>query len=174
MLQGDRTTWNKSEDERTVYIRNLLQAKGYIAACQEPGGESAGGKRAGEQDLVIQREPGRKWTILEALNLDGSTQSYRDYWNKHLDKLLDSYNATGCPFLIHMTYLSCQKDRFDWHCDEFEKHIPRYSPDGFQVTSERVSYPLWDRTGGFMRVMECTYNCGRPVTVYHFFVRIGT
>ena len=174
MLQGDRTTWNKSEDERTVYIRNLLQAKGYIAACQEPGGESAGGKRAGEQDLVIQREPGRKWTILEALNLDGSTQSYRDYWNKHLDKLLDSYNATGCPFLIHMTYLSCQKDRFDWHCDEFEKHIPRYSPDGFQVTSERVTYPLWDRTGGFMRVMECTYNCGRPVTVYHFFVRIGT
>ena len=174
MLQDDRTTWNKSEDERTVYIRNLLRSKGYFASCQEPGGGSAGGKRAGEQDLVIQRDPGRKWTILEALNLDSSTQSYRDYWNKHLDKLLDSYNATGCPFLIHMTYLSCQKDRFDWHCDEFEKHIPRYSPDGFQVTSERVTYPLWDRTGGFMRVMECTYNCGRPVTVYHFFVRIGT
>ena len=174
-LQDDNTTWDKSEDARTIYLRNLLQGKGYIASCQEPGGVSAGGKRAGEQDLVIQKEPGRKWTILEALNLNSSAPSYRSYWNDHLKKLLDSYNATGCPFLLHVTYLSCEKDRFDLHCDEFDKHIPRYSPDGFPVTSERVRYPLWDRTGGFTRVMECTYDCGGlPMTVYHFFVRIGS
>ena len=173
-LQDDNTTWDKSEDARTIYLRNLLQGRGYIASCQEPGGVSAGGKKAGEQDLVIQREPGRKWTILEALNLNSSAPSSRSYWNDHLKKLLDSYNATGCPFLLHVTYLSCEKDRFDLHCDEFDKHIPRYSPDGFPVTSERVRYPLWDRTGGFTRVMECTYDCGGlPMTVYHFFVRIG-
>lgn len=177
MLQDDRTTWNKSEDERTTYIRNLLQAKGYIAMDQSRGGVSTGGEQAGELDLDIRLEPDVRWTIFEALNLSGSTESRLKYWDAHLDKLLDNYNSTGCPFLFHVTYLSCSKDSFTKHCIAFDEHIRWYAPAKFSVSSHRPTDPLV-RLGlhqsGFRRVMECVYDCGGiPMTVYHFFVRIG-
>ena len=178
MLQDDNTTWDKSEDERTTYIRNLLRAKGYIANDQSRGGISGGdGKQAGELDLDIRLNPAERLSIFEALNLEGSAESYRDYWNAHLDKLLDNYNATGCPFLFHVTYLSCAKSTFTKHCVTFEDHLRYYHPVGFSLTSERPTDPLTKRVirhGGFLRAMETVYDCGGiPMTVYHFFVRIG-
>ena len=178
MLQDDNTTWDKSEDERTTYIRNLLRAKGYIAIDQSRGGISSGdGEQAGELDLDIRLNPAERLTIFEALNLNSSSESRRKYWNAHLDKLLDNYNATGCPVLFHVTYLSCSKDTFTKHCVAFEDHLRYYSPKGFSLTSERPTDPLAKRNirhGGFLRAMECVYDCGGiPMTVYHFFVRIG-
>lgn len=178
MLQDDNTTWDKSEDERTTYIRNLLRAKGYIANDQSRGGISAGeGEQAGELDLDIRLDNNERLTIFEALNLNGSAESYKNYWNAHLDKLLDNYNATGCPILFHVTYLSCAKSTFAKHCAVFEDHVRCYHPEGFSLTSERPTDPLTKRGirhGGFLRVMECVYDCGGiPMTVYHFFVRIG-
>ena len=177
MLQNDNTTWDKSEDERTHYIRNLLRAKGYIANAQERGGVSTSGERAGELDLDIRLQSAERLTIFEALNLSGSSESRLKYWNAHLDKLLDNYNSTGCPFLFHVSYLSCEKEKFISHCVTFEEHIRYYSPKKFSVTSERPFDPLAKRNirhGGFLRVMECVYDCGGiPMTVYHFFVRMG-
>jgi small GTP-binding protein len=178
MLQDDNTTWDKSEDERTTYIRNLLRAKGYIANDQSRGGISGGdGKQAGELDLDIRLDPAERLSIFEALNLEGSAESYQDYWNRHLDKLLDNYNSTGCPFLFHVTYLSCAKSTFTKHCVTFEDHLRYYHPVGFSLTSERPTDPLTKRGirhGGFLRAMETVYDCGGiPMTVYHFFIRIG-
>ena len=177
MLQDDNTSWDKSEDDRTTYIRNLLRSRRYIVQDQSRGGVSAGGERAGELDLDIRREPEVRWTLLEALNLSGSSESRLRYWDAHLDKLLDNYNSTGCPFLFHVTYLSCAKDQFMKHCIAFEDHIRSYSPPKFSVISERVGHPLERlglRHGQFLRVMECVYDCGGiPMTVYHLFVRIG-
>lgn len=178
MLQDDKTTWDKSEDERTTYVRNLLRAKGYIADDQSRGGISAGnGEQAGELDLDIRLNPVERLTIFEALNLGGSAESYRDYWNVHLDKLLDNYNATGCQVLFHVSYLSCSKATFVKHCVTFEDHMRYYSPKGFALNSERPADPLAKRNirhGGFLRAMECVYDCGGiPMTVYHIFVRMG-
>ncbi|MBQ4550197.1 MAG: GTP-binding protein [Oscillospiraceae bacterium] len=178
MLQDNNKIWDGSEDERTTYIRDLLRAKGYIANDQTRGGISGGdGEQAGELDLDIRLKPAERLTIFEALNLKGSAESYRRYWNAHLDKLLDNYNSTGCPFLFHVTYLSCAKDAFAKHCVTFEDHMRYYSPRGFSLTSERPTDPLAKRNirhGGFLRAMECVYDCGGiPMTVYHFFVRIG-
>lgn len=174
----DNTTWDKSEDERTTYIRNLLRAKGYIANDQTRGGISCGsGEQAGELDLDIRVNSDERLTIFEALNLNGSTKARLDYWNVHLDKLLDNYNSNGCLFLFHVTYLSCAKNNFAKHCDTFERHILSYSPLNFSVCSQYLDNPLIKsniRYGGFLRTMECTYMCGnyRP-TVYHIFVRMG-
>ena len=178
MLQDNRKIWDGSEDERTTYIRDLLRAKGYIANDQSRGGISSGdGEQAGELDLDIRLKPTERLTIFEALNLKGSAKSYRSYWNAHLDKLLDNYNSTGCPVLFHVTYLSCAKDAFTKHCVAFENHLRYYSPKGFSLTSKRPTDPLAKRNirhGGFLRAMECVYDCGGiPMTVYHFFVRIG-
>lgn len=177
MLQDNEKIWDGSEDERTTYIRDLLRAKKYIAMDQSRGGISAGGKQAGELDLDIRKQPDVRWTIFEALNLSGSSDSQLQYWNAHLDKLLDNYNSTGCPFLFHVSYLSCPKDKFAKHCVAFEEHIRHYSPKKFTVASERPTNPLGQqeqRTNGFLRAMETVYDCGGiPMTVYHFFVRIG-
>ena len=178
MLQDNNKIWDGSEDERTTYIRDLLRAKGYIANDQTRGGISGGdGEQAGELDLDIRLKPAERLTIFEALNLSGSSESRRKYWNAHLDKLLDNYNSTGCPFLFHVTYLSCAKDAFAKHCVTFEDHMRYYSPRGFSLTSERPADPLAKRNirhGGFLRAMECVYDCGGiPMTVYHFFVRMG-
>ena len=177
MLQDNKKIWNGSEDERTTYIRDMLRAKGYIANDQSRGGISSGGEQAGELDLDIRLKPTERLTIFEALNLKGSAESYRSYWNAHLDKLLDNYNATGCPVLFHVTYLSCSKDTFTKHCVAFEDHLRYYSPKGFSLTSERPTDPLAKRNirhGGFLRAMECVYDCGGiPMTVYHIFVRMG-
>lgn len=178
MLQDNNKIWDGSEDERTTYIRDLLRAKGYIANDQTRGGISGGdGEQPGELDLDIRLRSAERLTIFEALNLSGSSESRRKYWNAHLDKLLDNYNSTGCPFLFHVTYLSCAKDAFAKHCVTFEDHMRYYSPRGFSLTSERPTDPLAKRNirhGGFLRAMECVYDCGGiPMTVYHFFVRIG-
>lgn len=178
MLQDNNKIWDGSEDERTTYIRDLLRAKGYIANDQTRGGISGGdGEQAGELDLDIRLRSAERLTIFEALNLSGSSESRLRYWNAHLDKLLDNYNSTGCPFLFHVTYLSCAKDAFAKHCVTFEDHMRYYSPRGFSLTSERPTDPLAKRNirhGGFLRAMECVYDCGGiPMTVYHFFVRIG-
>lgn len=178
MLQNNRKIWDGSEDERTTYIRDMLRAKKYIVSDQTRGGISGGeGEQAGELDLDIRLKPAERLTIFEALNLKGSAESYRRYWNAHLDKLLDNYNSTGCPFLFHVTYLSCAKDAFTTHCVTFEDHLRYYSPEGFSLTSERPTDPLAKysiRHGRFLRAMECVYDCGGiPMTVYHFFVRIG-
>ena len=178
MLQDNKKIWDGSEDERTTYIRDLLRAKGYIASDQTRGGISGGdGEQAGELDLDIRLRSAERLTIFEALNLSGSSESRRKYWNAHLDKLLDNYNSTGCPFLFHVTYLSCEKDTFTKHCVTFEDHMRYYSPRGFSLTSERPTDPLAKRNihhGGFLRAMECVYDCGGiPMTVYHFFVRMG-
>ena len=177
ILQDNEKIWDGSEDERTTYIRDLLRAKKYIAMDQSRGGISAGGKQAGELDLDIRKQPDVRWTIFEALNLSGSSDSQLQYWNAHLDKLLDNYNATGCPFLFHVTYLSCAKSTFTKHCVTFEDHLRYYHPVGFSLTSERPTDPLAKRGihhGGFLRAMETVYDCGGiPMTVYHFFVRIG-
>lgn len=177
MLQDNEKIWDGSEDERTTYIRDLLRAKKYIAMDQSRGGISAGGKQAGELDLDIRKQPDVRWTIFEALNLSGSSDSQLQYWNAHLDKLLDNYNSTGCPFLFHVSYLSCPKDKFAKHCVAFEEHIRHYSPKKFTVASERPTNPLGQqeqRDNGFLHAMETVYDCGGiPMTVYHFFVRIG-
>ena len=178
MLQDNKKIWDGSEDERTTYIRDLLRAKGYIANDQTRGGISGGdGEQAGELDLDIRLNPAERMTIFEALNLKSSSESQIKYWNAHLDKLLDNYNATGCSVLFHVSYLSCSKFTFTKHCVTFEDHMRYYSPRGFSLTSERPTDPMAKRNivpGGFLRAMECVYDCGGiPMTVYHIFVRMG-
>ena len=176
-LQNNHSFCVFSEDGRNTYIRDILRSNGYHIADQSLTGISPSGIKAGEVDMDIRREPNERWTLLEALNLSSSSASNIEYWNAHLKKLLDNYNSTGCPFLFHVTYLSCAKDAFAKHCVTFEDHMRYYSPNGFSLISERPTNPLAKRNirhGGFLRAMECVYDCGGiPMTVYHFFVRIG-
>lgn len=176
-LQNRKIYWDASEDERTDFLQDLL-SKDYIVLDQHRGGVSAGGIQSGELDLDIRQTPGDAWTALEALNLKGSSNSQLEYWNAHLKKLLDNYNHVGRSFLFHVSYVECRKDQFTKIYNDLYEHLRFYSPDGFELMGKFVQVvPLTEdptRPSGFMHAAKCVYDCGGiPMTVYHFFVRIG-
>lgn len=177
MLQDREKYWHAGEDERTDFLRDMLEAKGYLVFDQHRSSVSAGGIRSGEMDLDIRLYPGVAWTALEALNLNGSSSSQIKYWNMHLKKLLDNYNEVGRSFLFQVSYVQCRKDAFHRIVNDFYEHLRFYSPPGFELMRRFVQViPVGsgEAQHEFIRVAKCVYDCGGVMmTVYHFFVRIG-
>lgn len=175
MLQEDNLYWNASEDQRTGLLAKLLRAKAYIAMEQHRTGISAGGIQSGELDLDIRLAPGDSWSAMEALNLTGSSASQIEYWNAHLKKLLDNYNHVGRSFLFHISYVECAQNRFDKVCDELYEHLRFHSPKDFELQGRFVhKLPVQNGSNQFVRAAKAVYDCGGiPMTVYHYFVRIG-
>ena len=180
-LQDNRNYWLSNmndkqkktcEDDRTTYLRDMLSASGFICLDQHFTGDAAGGHRAGELDLDIRLESDIHWTALEALNLNGAELSN---WEKHLDKLLKHYNQSGITFLFHVGYLTCAEEiKFNNICLKFWENMRTYMPNGMRVLSARefpLERPKHDAPA-FIQAMECVYDCGSPITVYHFFVRM--
>ena len=179
-LQDNRNYWLSNmndkqkktcEDDRTTFLRDMLSPSGFICQDQHFTGDATGGHRAGELDLDIRLEPDSHWTALEALNLNGAELSN---WEKHLDKLLKHYNQSGRTFLFHVGYLTCEETKFTGICTKFWDHMRTYMPNGMRVLAAR-EFPLEKpnhNAPGYIRAMECVYDCGSPITVYHFFVRM--
>ena len=177
-MQDNRDNWDKNEDSRTTYIRDILSAQKYVTLDQHRSGTSETGKQAGELDLDIRLESDVAWTIFEALNIRGQGKAQLKNWDRHLRKLLDNYNATGRPFLFHVSYVECPKDRFLSIYKAFYSHLNVYSPTGFtlqmQFTKEISLAPSGYMQNQFIRAAECVYDCGgASMTVYHYFVRVG-
>lgn len=174
-LQNRKIYYDASEDQRTDYLMDMLSSD-YFVSPQYRGGISAGGIQSGELDLDIRLNSADAWTALEALNLKGSSPSQIEYWNAHLKKLLDNYNEVGRAFLFHVSYVSCQKDKFHTICNGLYEHLRFYSPRGFELLRRFVTEVHSDdwEENRFLRTFKCVYDCGGiPMTVYHFFVRIG-
>ena len=180
-LQDNRNYWlsrmneeqkKTCEDDRTTFLRDMLSPSGFICQDQHFTGDAAGGHRAGELDLDIRLESDIHWTALEALNLNGAELSN---WEKHLDKLLKNYNQSGRTFLFHVGYLTCDEEiKFNNICLKFWEHMRTYMPNGMRVLSAKefpLERPKHDAPA-FIQAMECVYDCGSPITVYHFFVRM--
>ena len=174
-LQNRKIYYDASEDQRTDYLMDML-SNDYFVSPQYRGGISAGGIQSGELDLDIRLNSADAWTALEALNLKGSSPSQIEYWNAHLKKLLDNYNEVGRAFLFHVSYVSCAKDKFHTICNGLYEHLRFYSPRGFELLRRFVTVVHSDdwEENRFLRTFKCVYDCGGiPMTVYHFFVRIG-
>ena len=146
---------------------------------QHLGRITSGSIHASELDLDIRMVPDVPWTTLKTLNLHGSSASQLQYWNAHLDKLLDNYNPSGRAFLFLISYLSCTKDKFASHCNKYREHMRYYSPKDFSVLHMKdlnladLAKRIYE-SSRFTQAVECVYDCGGiPMTVYHYFVRIG-
>lgn len=172
-LQGDKHNWGTKEDTRNNVIRNALDNMGYIIRDQTRQGVGSGELEDGELDLDIRKYKDIPWTICEALRISSTAKAN---WNAHLKKLLDNYNPNGLHFLVLLTYVDDEKDKFDQICNSFDRHIQSYDPEPF--TYKRLSYSLYP-TGSmgsnhYIRVAKCQYRYGNYVpTVYHVFVRMG-
>lgn len=172
-LQAEKHYWGTKENPRNSYIRNALDNMGYVLRDQTLRGISGGETEEGELDLDIRKYKDVPWTICEALRVDSGSKTD---WNFHLKKLLDNYNPNGLRFLILLTYVDDEKDKFDQIWNSFKDHIQGHDEGGFIFKLDSFKhYQTESWTGNhFIQTAKCKYVLGEytPV-VYHVFVRMG-
>lgn len=172
-LQAEKHYWGTKENPRNSYIRNALDNMGYVLRDQTLRGISGGETEEGELDLDIRKYKDVPWTICEALRVDSGSKTD---WNFHLKKLLDNYNPNGLRFLILLTYVDDEKDKFDQIWNSFKDHIQGHDEGGFTFKLDSFKhYQTESWTGNhFIQTAKCKYVLGEytPV-VYHVFVRMG-
>lgn len=167
-LQGNKNYCGWDENGRNCVVRDSLADKGYIALDQTLRGTSASGKSYGELDLLIQRDPIRPWVLCEALIAAGYTQK----WNEHLDKLLNEYNPHGLSTLFLLTYVDCEKSKFDSIWTKYKQHIQDDDPKDFIRKPESTSIDLHSEYE-YIKVARCSYQRNNYIpTVYHIFVQM--
>ena len=168
-LQGNPNYRGWNENGRNCVVRDSLGDKGYIVLDQSLRGTSASGKSYGELDLLIQREANRPWALCEALIAEGYTHK----WNEHLDKLLNEYNPHGLSTLFLLTYVDCEKSKFDDIWQKYKQHILADNPKSFIRKPDSVSLDL-NSSYEQIKIARCSYlrSSYEPV-VYHIFVQMA-
>lgn len=169
-IQGDMRYRGSEEDDRNTRIRDDLRYIGYVVHDQTRQGTTESGKRAGELDLEIRRENGLPWTIVESLRISNGAKTN---WNKHLDKLVDSYNAHGLRTLFLIAFADCDKDRFKsiWNGYK-DDHIQGHDSGRFTFV-ENSFREIGDKSANHLKVATCDYDCGgNRYHVYHIFVQM--
>jgi hypothetical protein len=169
-IQGDVRYRGSEEDDRNTRIRDDLRYIGYVVHDQTRQGTTESGKRAGELDLEIRRENGLPWTIVESLRISNGAKAN---WNKHLDKLVDSYNAHGLRTLFLIAFADCDKDRFKniWKGYK-DDHIQGHDSGRFTFV-ENSFREIGDKSANHLKVATCDYDCGgNRYHVYHIFVQM--
>lgn len=167
-LQGNKNYRGWDENGRNSVVRDSLGDNGYIVLDQNLRGTSETGKSYGELDLLIQRVPNRPWVLCEALIAGG----YTHRWNEHLDKLLNEYNPHGLSTLFLLTYVDCEKSKFDSIWTKYKQHIRDDDPKNFIRMPETVSMDLHSEYE-YIKIARCSYQCDNyaPI-VYHIFVQM--
>lgn len=84
-LQGNKRVVVGSEDDKTMYIRDLLTARQYTALDQTQRGSSGTGIQAGEVDLLILDNRKVPFCLIEALVLKSIDTTNI---NSHIDKII--------------------------------------------------------------------------------------
>ena len=167
-LQGNPNYRGWNENGRNCVVRDSLGDKGYIVLDQTLRGTSASGKSYGELDLLIQRVANRPWVLCEALIAEGYTQK----WNEHLDKLLKEYNPHGLSTLFLLTYVDCEKTKFDDIWQKYHQHILTDAPKGFILKPDSVSLDL-NNSYEHIKIARCNYLRGSYAPhVYHIFLQM--
>lgn len=163
-LQGNSKFIDASEDERNDYIRDMLDREEYVIKDQTRRGLSAKGERAGEIDILVEKD-NAPFTIIEALILDSLKE---DYLRKHLDKIY-TYDTTGNLFNVCLVYAECKRFASFWdkYCDfvkQYKYPYPLISSDE-SIDQEYV--------GSELKIMTTTHNrSGKLTKLYHICVKI--
>jgi hypothetical protein len=172
-LQAEKHYWGTKENPRNSYIRNALDNMGYVLRDQTLRGISGGETEEGELDLDIRKYKDVPWTICEALRVNSGSKTD---WNFHLKKLLDNYNPNGARFLILLTYVDDEKDKFDRIWNSFRDHIQGHDEGGFAIKLDSFKHFQTEPWTGnhYIQTAKCKYVLEKYTpTVYHVFVRMG-
>ncbi|MBP3475229.1 MAG: hypothetical protein J6K48_02765 [Lachnospiraceae bacterium] len=170
VLQGSMKILKKGENNYNTYIRDLLRNKGYDVLDQTLRGESESKEHIGEIDFEIMKTAEIPFAIFEALIMYGFFDSQKKYFIKHLKKLLDNYNPMGVPITFLVSYVKCQKEKFDECYMNYKELLQEHKVADF------VPYHICEheQTENYLYCLECAYICGKnAITVYNIFVHIN-
>jgi len=141
-LQGDRiykfSNDGIEENDRNKFIAQLLDSAGYRIKDQPLWGESPGGKKDGEIDLMFYDSRRLPFAIIEALN-------WRDwpYLETHIDKLFNNYDTAGFENNFIVVYSNLKK--FGSLCERYINYISTYNYKyAFQSVKEMEYYRFAD------------------------------
>lgn len=169
-IQREPECRGSKEDNRNRRMRDTLQNFGYDVHDQTQIGISGSGKDVGELDLMVYRENGMPWSVIESLRVyDGAKRD----WNSHLSKVLDNYNPHGVPFLFLVTYADCKKVKFDTIWKEYQAHIQKHDAGKFLCVNGSFEILTEKYNNHYMQIASSQYRCSDYTpTVYHIFVQI--
>lgn len=125
-LQGNKRVIEGSEDDKTMYIRDLLTAKKYTALDQTQRGKSETGIQSGEVDLLVLNKRRVPFCVIEALVLKSVEKANI---KSHIDKI-SKYDVNGLSKNIVLNYV------FTADFDDFTKRYKSY------ISSAELEYPL--------------------------------
>ena len=156
---------NELEDFRNRYVSYQILMAGYNCNDQQPGGLGEGEKRTGERDIVFRNKNGKDILVFEGLNLSGfSAKNIKD----HLHKLMVNYNPQGLPYGALVSYVDCDRTRFNTIADGYREHISHYAPEKYACVGQPRNIPT---IGQYLKCLEMDYECGGQFfTIYHILV----
>ncbi|MCT4612626.1 MAG: hypothetical protein N4A47_04570 [Clostridia bacterium] len=127
-LQGNKRASEGNEDEKTTYIRDMLNAANYNVLDQTKRGQSATGLQAGEVDLLVCDLESIPTAIIEALVLESVDSASIKL---HIDKL-SGYDANGLDKNIILSYV---------YIADFKSFTERYKR---HIGEAKFNFPLTD------------------------------
>ena len=173
-LQAKTLSISDGENDRNTELRDTLENMDYNVKDQTLIGEGKSGKRPNELDLLVLRADGEPWLILEALNV--TTKDASTNWDEHLEKLVGRYNVWGLPTLVLLSYVNCSGSKFASLFEKYDAHMKEYRPKAAKlIPNSHESFCPFSEEKSAFRAAQCTYERnGKPVTVYHYFVHMGS
>ena len=153
------------EDLRNRYVSSQVLMAGYNCNDQQPGGPGEGRRQAGERDIVFRNKSGQDILVYEGLNLTGfNTKNIDD----HLHKLMKNYNPQGLPYGVLVSYVDCDRTRFNGITTMYREHITDCAPENYVCVGKPRNIPT---IGQYLECIEMDYKCGRQYyTNYHILV----
>ena len=159
------TNSHQLEDLRNRYVSSQIMMAGYNCNDQQPGGSSEGRRQAGERDIVFRNKNGQDILIYEGLNLTGLNKKNID---DHLHKLMENYNPHGLPYGILVSYVDCDRTRFNEITVSYSDHITEAAPENYVCIGQPRNIPT---IGQYLKCIEMAYECGgQYFTIYHILV----
>ena len=169
-IQREPECRGSKENNRNRRMRDALQNFGYDVHDQTQIGRSASGKDVGELDLLVYSEGKKPWTVIESLRVSDFAKRN---WNSHLSKLLNNYNPHGVSFLFLVSYLDCEKSKYDKYWKEYQTHIKSFDSGIFIFEIGSFKNHVEMQTNHYINIASSRYLCGDySPTVYHIFVQI--
>ena len=162
-----KTTENSHEleDLRNRSVSSKVLMAEYNCNDQQSGGIGEGGRLTGERDIVFRNKSGQDILIYEGLNLTGFSTKKID---NHLHKLMENYNPQGMPYGVLVSYVDCDRTRFNEITTMYREHITDCAPENYVCVGQPRNIPT---IGQYLKCIEMDYECGgQYFTIYHILV----
>lgn len=162
-MQENRLFWNKSEDEKTKQILDILTLK-YKTKDQPTYGKSTGGKKSGSVDGVLYNNNIEHF--IEALNLKSID---RNYIKSHITKLEKGYDSKGLKIKFLIIYYNGNTS-FSIFSERYFHYIQNeYDFDFELINSEKVESNYAEQV-----VIRTSHNRNNTnVILYHILLNIN-